>query len=224
MHLRMNLPPQSCSAHSSGSSSRTLSPTPTLSGQDEKEKQFSNLSSASSSTTQFESQVPPPPQYHVFTRSRKLQMVYIVSLAAIFSPLSSNIYFPALGTISKVSYMSPDRGNIYFILMINQDLDVSMSLTTLTVTVYMIVQGLAPSFWGSFSDVIGRRAILHWNIYCLYYCKYCLGVSTNYGELMAFRALQAAGSAATISIRRWCHWRYYYVCRERKLSRNFWRR
>jgi hypothetical protein len=28
--------------------------------------------------------------------------VYIVSLAGLFSPLSSNIYFPALGQISKV--------------------------------------------------------------------------------------------------------------------------
>jgi hypothetical protein len=30
-------------------------------------------------------------------------MVIIVSFAAIFSPLSSNIYFPALSEISKVS-------------------------------------------------------------------------------------------------------------------------
>jgi len=32
-------------------------------------------------------------------------MVCIVSLAAIFSPLSSNIYFPALGVISRVSQL-----------------------------------------------------------------------------------------------------------------------
>lgn len=48
---------------------------------------------------------PPPtePPYHVFSRGRKRQMVYIVSLAALFSPLSSNIYFPALGDVSQVS-------------------------------------------------------------------------------------------------------------------------
>jgi hypothetical protein len=44
------------------------------------------------------------PPYHVFSRSRKKQMVYIVSLAGLFSPLSSNIYFPALGDVSKVSW------------------------------------------------------------------------------------------------------------------------
>lgn len=75
----------------SGSSS------PTLSSADEK-----NLKSPAESIN-LESQSHHAPVYHVFTRSRKLQMVCIVSLAAIFSPLSSNIYFPALGMISKVS-------------------------------------------------------------------------------------------------------------------------
>ena len=44
----------------------------------------------------------PDPPYHVFSASKKKQLVYIVSLAGLFSPLSSNIYFPALGQISKV--------------------------------------------------------------------------------------------------------------------------
>jgi MFS family permease len=30
-------------------------------------------------------------------------------------------------------------------------------LISLTITVYMIVQGLAPSFWGPLSDTKGRR-------------------------------------------------------------------
>lgn len=75
-----------------------------------------------------------------------------------------------------------------------------MSLTTLTVTVYMIVQGLAPSFWGSFSDVIGRRGIFIGTFIVYIISNIALAVSTNYAQLMAFRALQAAGSAATISI------------------------
>lgn len=75
-----------------------------------------------------------------------------------------------------------------------------MSLTTLTVTVYMIVQGLAPSFWGSFSDVIGRRAIFIGTFAVYIIANIALGVSSSYPELMVFRAVQAAGSAATISI------------------------
>lgn len=76
----------------------------------------------------------------------------------------------------------------------------SMSLATLTVTIYMIVQGLAPSFWGSFSDILGRRVIFIGTFGVYIISNIALAVSTNYGELMAFRALQAAGSAATISI------------------------
>lgn len=75
-----------------------------------------------------------------------------------------------------------------------------MTLITLTVTVYMIVQGLAPSFWGSFSDVLGRRMIFVGTFLVYIVANIALGVSNNYGELMAFRALQAVGSSATISI------------------------
>jgi hypothetical protein len=45
----------------------------------------------------------PEPPYHVFSTSKKWQLVGIVSLAGLFSPLSSNIYFPALGAIAQVS-------------------------------------------------------------------------------------------------------------------------
>lgn len=71
--------------------------TPIFSPQDEK-----HLASPSESIY-LEIQAPRPARYHVFTRTRKLEMVWIVSAAAIFSPLSSNIYFPALGMISRVS-------------------------------------------------------------------------------------------------------------------------
>ena len=75
-----------------------------------------------------------------------------------------------------------------------------MSLATLTVTVYMIIQGLAPSFWGSLSDVLGRRLIFIGTFIVYLASNIALAVSDNYAELMVFRALQAAGSSATISI------------------------
>jgi len=42
------------------------------------------------------------PPKHVLSGANKKRLVYLVSLAAMFSPLSSNIYFPALPTISEV--------------------------------------------------------------------------------------------------------------------------
>lgn len=44
----------------------------------------------------------PEVPHHVFDRRQKRWMVYIVSFAGLFSPLSSNIYFPALGNIARV--------------------------------------------------------------------------------------------------------------------------
>jgi hypothetical protein len=42
------------------------------------------------------------PPHHIFDRAKKKRLVYLVSLAAVFSPLSSNIYFPALNEIALV--------------------------------------------------------------------------------------------------------------------------
>jgi hypothetical protein len=59
-----------------------------------------------SGTDSHDEKVLPEPPYHIFDRKRKKQIVYIVSLAGLFSPLSSNIYFPALGQIANVSLLS----------------------------------------------------------------------------------------------------------------------
>ncbi|OCK78725.1 putative efflux pump antibiotic resistance protein [Lepidopterella palustris CBS 459.81] len=123
----------------------------------------------------------PEPPYHIFNNRRKKQLVYIVSMAGLFSPLSSNIYFPALDTIAK-------------------ELNVSIALVSLSITVYMIVQGIAPSFWGPLSDTTGRRPIFIGTFIVYLISNVGLGVSRNFAMLMFFRGLQAAGSAATISI------------------------
>lgn len=58
-------------------------------------------SSITTTQTETEEYTDTPP-YHVFGRRKKWQLVLIVSLAGLFSPLSSNIYFPALGAIAEV--------------------------------------------------------------------------------------------------------------------------
>ncbi|RFU30458.1 hypothetical protein B7463_g5850, partial [Scytalidium lignicola] len=123
----------------------------------------------------------PQPPYHVFTAAKKKQLVYIVSLAGLFSPLSSNIYFPALGQIAT-------------------DLSVDIKLVSLTITVYMVVQGLAPSFRGPLSDTQGRRITFVGTFLVYLISNVGLAFSNSFVMLMIFRGVQAAGSAATISI------------------------
>ncbi|RDW77888.1 MFS general substrate transporter-62 [Coleophoma crateriformis] len=119
--------------------------------------------------------------YSIFDKRQIFLIVVIVSTAATFSGFASNIYFPALPTIAK-------------------DIDVSVELINLSVTVYLVFQGIAPSLWGPISDVKGRRVA-----YCCTFLVFfgaCIGLaeSKNYATLMVLRCVQGSGSASTIAI------------------------
>lgn len=83
-------------------------------------------------------QLPSAPAYSVFSDRQRKFIVFMVACAGFFSPLSANIYFPALNALS-------------------QDLKVSNGLINLTLTSYMIFQGLAPTVFGDLADMTGRR-------------------------------------------------------------------
>lgn len=119
--------------------------------------------------------------YHVLSTKKKWNLVIFVSLAGAFSPLSSNIYFPAIDTISR-------------------DLGVSTSSIALTITTYMVVQGIAPSLFGAFSDTCGRRLSISISLLIYGVANLALAFTSNFPMLLVLRGLQAAGSAATISI------------------------
>lgn len=105
----------------------------------------------------------------------------MASWAGFFSPVSANIYFPALETLAR-------------------DLHVSNSLINLTLTSYMIFQGLAPAFVGSLADSMGRRPA-----YTLCFVIYIaanigLAVQDSYAALFVLRCLQSTGSSATVAM------------------------
>ncbi|KAG7289356.1 hypothetical protein NEMBOFW57_005723 [Staphylotrichum longicolle] len=128
----------------------------------------------------------PPPDpaeqpYSIFDKRQKAVIVVIISFAATFSGFASNVYFPALPTIAK-------------------DLNVSVELVNLTVTSYLIFQGVAPSLWGPVSDVKGRRIT-----YCCTFVVFlgaCIGLAEakSYAAVLVLRCLQSTGSASTIAI------------------------
>jgi len=64
----------------------------------------------------------------------------------------------------------------------------------------MAVQGLAPSFWAPLSDSRGRRLTFIGTFVMYLSANIGLALSKSFVALMVFRALQAAGSAATISV------------------------
>ncbi|GME56175.1 putative major facilitator superfamily transporter protein [Neofusicoccum parvum] len=120
-------------------------------------------------------------RYHVFTYRQKFLIVILISCAATFSPLASNIYFPALELISE-------------------EMNASKEEMALTITVYMIAQGIAPSLWGPISDCIGRRQVLIWTLLLFHLTNIALALAPTTPLLTALRALQALASSATISL------------------------
>ena len=97
------------------------------------------------------------------------------------STLASNIYFPALLPIARAMHVS------------NQ-------LINLTVTTYLIFQGLAPSLWGPVSDVRGRRAAYIFTFIVSVGANIGLARAQNYTTMIVLRCLQSTGSASTIAI------------------------
>ncbi|KAJ5626280.1 hypothetical protein N7510_002589 [Penicillium lagena] len=119
--------------------------------------------------------------YSVFTVGQKRAIVTMGSLAGFFSPLSSSIYLPALDTISH-------------------SLHISISQVNLTVTTYLILQGIAPMLIAGFSDSAGRRPayIICFTIYLA--ANLGLGLQNSYPALMVLRCLQSAGSSGTVAL------------------------
>ena len=118
------------------------------------------------------------------------------------SPFTANIYLPAIPAVAHAFNRSIEDIN-------------------LTVTVYMVVQGvcayeqslhcggeadfldpIAPMFWGTLADRWGRRPMF--NACMLILCVICIGIAVMptdaYWLLMLLRCLQAAGSASTVAL------------------------
>ncbi|KAK3185741.1 hypothetical protein K4F52_005606 [Lecanicillium sp. MT-2017a] len=149
-------------------------------------KQEKDSPGAESSTNQdqrpgTQEPAPEPPLHSVFSTKTKVFIICMTVFSTIFSPFSSFIYLPALTPIADAYHRS--LGDI-----------------NLTVTVYQIMQAIAPLFFGDLSDQLGRRPV-----YILTFAIYLganigLALQNNYAALMVLRAMQSTGSSATVAI------------------------
>ncbi|CAL3964049.1 unnamed protein product [Diplocarpon coronariae] len=121
------------------------------------------------------------PVYSAFGKWKKRYIVIMVTWAAFLSPTSANIYFPALNPLQK-------------------ELGVSTTLINLTLTSYMIFQGLAPTVFGDLADMAGRRPayILAFTIYIG--ANIGLALQDTYAALFVLRCLQSTGSSGAIAL------------------------
>ncbi|KAH7014217.1 major facilitator superfamily domain-containing protein [Microdochium trichocladiopsis] len=101
--------------------------------------------------------------------------------AAFFSPLTASVYLPALPTVAK-------------------DFGVSLTDINLTVTTYMIFQGLTPMFVGAFADSAGRRPAYMFCFVVYMAANIGCALAPNYVALLILRMLQSAGSSTTVAL------------------------
>ncbi|KAM0311524.1 hypothetical protein ACHAO8_007133 [Botrytis cinerea] len=121
------------------------------------------------------------PPYSAFGVWKKRYIVGMCTLAAFISPTSANIYFPALNPLAA-------------------DLGVSNTLINLTLTSFMIFQGLAPTVFGDLADMAGRRPtyIIAFIIYLG--ANIGLALQNSYAALFILRCVQSCGSSGAIAL------------------------
>ncbi|KAM3074603.1 hypothetical protein ACMFMG_008033 [Clarireedia jacksonii] len=119
--------------------------------------------------------------HSIFGLWKKRYIVAMCTLAAFISPTSANIYFPALNPLAI-------------------ELGVSNTLINLTLTSYMIFQGLAPTIFGDLADMAGRRPayIIAFIIYLG--ANIGLALQNSYAALFILRCLQSSGSSGAIAL------------------------
>ncbi|KAL1976906.1 hypothetical protein VTN31DRAFT_3188 [Thermomyces dupontii] len=168
-------PPENASTHDSGLQAKEKGSEPLGAARNENRTRLSTKDGVPVAAS------PSTLEYSVFSKHVKRFVVVMASWAAFFSPLASQIYLPALNTLAS-------------------DLHVSIGLINLTLTSYMIFQGIAPVFVGDFADNVGRRPA--YMVCFLFYIAANIGLALqhNYAALFVLRCLQSAGSSSTIAL------------------------
>lgn len=121
-------------------------------------------------------------RYTVWSARDRRLLVILLGYLALASSLTANIYFPLIDLLA-------DR------------YEVSVQAINLTITVYIIVQGIVPSFWSPLSDSWGRRPVYLATFVIFTFASLGLSiVDRNYPALLIFRAFQSVGASGIVSL------------------------
>ncbi|KXJ89145.1 chloramphenicol resistance protein [Microdochium bolleyi] len=127
------------------------------------------------------SRTPSGPAYSVFPASMIWWIVAMNFLAAFMSPMTGNIYFTVIPSLSK-------------------ELGVTIAQINLTVTTYTVFQGLAPMFFGNFGDSAGRRPAFIVAFIIFLGANIGLALQRDYVTLLVLRMLQSTGASGTLAL------------------------
>ncbi|KAI1119199.1 major facilitator superfamily domain-containing protein [Nemania sp. NC0429] len=123
-----------------------------------------------------------PPPHSVFSDHMITYLTYLLGYLSLASSLTATIYFPIIDLLAARYRTSVQEIN-------------------LTITLYVVLQGIAPSFFSPLSDTLGRRPV-----FLITFAIYLLaGVglvanTNNYVALILLRGLQSVGGSAVLSL------------------------
>jgi MFS transporter, DHA1 family, multidrug resistance protein len=112
--------------------------------------------------------------------SDRIMVVLLASLAS-FPPMSTDLYLPALPSMSE-------------------QLNCSVSLVNLSLVVFFIFISVSSLFWGPLSDKYGRKRILVIGVPLYVVSSVLCMISRNVFQLIAARIFQAIGAGAAMAV------------------------
>ncbi|KAI1248998.1 hypothetical protein MGN70_008605 [Eutypa lata] len=123
----------------------------------------------------------PDTAYSVFTKKQKRWIVFLAALAAMFSPMSSFIFYPAITSIAT-------------------SLSVTVGLVNVAITTYMVVSGITPALLGNAADKVGRRPVYLFALSIYLVANIGLALQHDFAALLVLRMIQSAGSSGRFSL------------------------
>lgn len=116
-----------------------------------------------------------------YSRGKQILLFVIMLLVNVLGPLSTEAQVPALSDIAA-------------------DLNTTSTWVQLTITIYMLSFGISQLFFGTLSDMFGRRRTLIAGLIIYVATNAGCALSPNIAALNVFRAIQAMGSGAGMVI------------------------
>ncbi|KLT46062.1 MFS general substrate transporter [Cutaneotrichosporon oleaginosum] len=121
--------------------------------------------------------------FSAFSEHTKWFIITLAALGSICSPISTNIFVPAIPMLVNAFSVSPEKIN-------------------LLITLFMVFQGITPAFWGAAADTYGRRPIYipTLGIFVVSSIVTALCPTNAYWLLLLMRIVAASGASATIAV------------------------